>query len=66
MDHLLGKTNNELKEVVESLGLPIYTAAQIAKWLYQSPINSFDEMSNISLKNREILKSSYEFGPTLS
>ncbi|MBT3421336.1 MAG: 23S rRNA (adenine(2503)-C(2))-methyltransferase RlmN [Bacteroidetes bacterium] len=64
MELLLGKTIDELKETVKILGLPTFTAKQISQWLYQSTVNSIDEMTNISLKNREILKSKYEFGVT--
>lgn len=66
MEALLGKTLEELKEVVKSLDLPSFTASQIGKWLYQSSINSIDEMSNISLKNQELLQTKYEFGTTLN
>jgi 23S rRNA (adenine2503-C2)-methyltransferase len=52
---LLGKTLSELKTFCTGLGLPKYTGDQLAYWLYKTNISSFDEMSNISKKDRAIL-----------
>ena len=59
---LLGKTLDELKDLVQDLGMPKFTAAQIAGWLYGKKVASVDEMTNLSLKNRERLKENYEVG----
>lgn len=59
---LIGKTLGELKIVVGELGMPTFTATQIAKWLYQQHIGSIDDMTNISKANREKLKAHYEIG----
>jgi 23S rRNA (adenine2503-C2)-methyltransferase len=59
---LIGKTLGELKIVVGELGMPAFTATQIAKWLYQQHVVSIDEMTNISKANREKLKAQYEIG----
>ena len=59
---LLGKTLRELQEVVVGMGLPKFTAGQIASWLYGKKVASIDEMTNLSLKNRERLKEAYEVG----
>lgn len=59
---LLGKTLDELKDLVQDLGMPKFTAAQIAGWLYDKKVASVDEMTNLSLKNRERLKENYEVG----
>lgn len=59
---LLGMTFTELKSVVKNLGMPTFSAKQIASWLYNKPVGSIDEMSNLSLKHREILKAEYEVG----
>ena len=61
-EYLFGKTLNELKEVCKELGLPGFTAKQIADWLYKKDINSIDEMSNLSKKARQMLNERYEFG----
>ncbi|MBE0653661.1 MAG: 23S rRNA (adenine(2503)-C(2))-methyltransferase RlmN [Bacteroidales bacterium] len=59
---LFGKTFIELEGVVADLGLPKFTARQIADWLYKKDISSIEEMTNISLKNREIISEKYTFG----
>ena len=53
---LMGMTLAELKSAVKELGMPQFTASQIAQWLYQQHVDSIDEMTNISKANREKLK----------
>lgn len=64
MEVLLGKTQEELRQVVQNVGLPAFTAKQLAQWLYQRGASSFDEMTNISKKGRELLAASYVVGRT--
>ena len=59
---LLGMQPAELQQVVQELGMPKFTAAQIAKWLYQQHAASIDEMTNISKANREKLAAGYQVG----
>ena len=59
---LIGRTLGELKVVVGELGMPAFTATQIARWLYQQHVGSIDEMTNISKVNREKLKEKYDVG----
>ena len=59
---LLGQSLDELKVVVKALGMPQFTAGQIAKWLYQQHVSSIDEMTNISKANREKLLSTISLG----
>lgn len=59
---LLGLTLAELQNVVKNLGMPGFSAKQIASWLYDKKVASIDEMSNLSLKHRELLKEIYEVG----
>ena len=59
---LLGRTLDELQTVVKELGMPAFTARQIATWLYGKKVGSIDEMTDISLKNRQLLKERYEVG----
>lgn len=59
---LLGKTLEELQAVVLELGMPKFTAKQIASWIYEKKVFSIDDMTNLSLKNRELLKEKYEVG----
>ena len=45
---LIGMSLGELKTLVKELGMPQFTASQVAKWLYQQHVRSLDEMTNIS------------------
>ena len=59
---LLGLTLAELQNVVMNLGMPGFSAKQIASWLYDKRVTSIDDMSNLSLKHRGLLKEIYEVG----
>ena len=59
---LMGMSLGELKAVVKELGMPQFTASQIAKWLYQQHVSTIDEMTNLSKANREKLSQSYQVG----
>lgn len=59
---LLGLTLDELKDVARQLGMPAFTGAQIAKWIYERRVKSIEEMTNISKGNRAKLAESYEIG----
>lgn len=61
-EYLLGMTLSELQKAVTELGLPKFTAKQVADWIYVKRVKSIDEMTNISLNNREILNANYEVG----
>ena len=53
---------NQLKQELINLGEKPYRAEQIFKWLYIDNVNSFDEMTNLSLDLREKLKQNYTIG----
>ncbi|GHU87805.1 putative dual-specificity RNA methyltransferase RlmN [Bacteroidia bacterium] len=61
-ERLLGKTIGDLKQIVSELGMPVYTAKQISDWLYKKKTDSIDEMSNLSILNREKLKTRFVIG----
>jgi 23S rRNA (adenine2503-C2)-methyltransferase len=61
-EHLFGKTLEELKDLSVKLGLPSFTGRQLAEWLYKKEVSSFEEMTNLSLKARALLKENYETG----
>jgi 23S rRNA (adenine2503-C2)-methyltransferase len=61
---LVGKTLEELEEIVKERGWPKYTARQLAEWIYQKNVSAFDEMTNLPKKIREVLKSDFEAGLT--
>ena len=48
--------------MAKRLGMPNFAAKQIASWLYEKKVASIDEMTNLSLKHRELLKQNYEVG----
>lgn len=59
---LMGMTPDELKREVKELGMPAFTAGQIAKWLYTKHVRSIEEMTDISKANRERLSEKYMVG----
>lgn len=59
---LIGMTLRELEQVVAGGKMPRFVAKQLAQWLYQKKVVSFDEMVNISKKNREWLLTYYTIG----
>ena len=50
----------ELKEELKEMGEKPFRAEQIYKWIYESRVSNFDEMTNLSLELREKLKKDYE------
>lgn len=61
---LLGMNMEQLQSVVAELGLPRFTAKQIAQWVYQKGVSSIAEMTNLSKTARELLSERYEVGIT--
>lgn len=59
---LLGKTPDELREIVLEAGLPGFTAGQIAQWIYRKKVRTIDQMTNISRSGRQKLSEEYEVG----
>ncbi len=51
---------DELKEEMKLLGEKPFRAEQIFKWIFESKVTSFDEMTNISVSLREKLKQNYD------
>lgn len=60
---LYGKNPAELASLCAELGLPRFAARQIARWLYNRHTEEPMEMSDLSIKNRELLAA--RFRPTL-
>ena len=59
---LLGRTLDEIQQIVRNLGMPKFAAKQITSWLYDKKVETIDEMTNLSLKHREALKEGDEVG----
>ena len=62
---LFGKTFDEIKDIVVQLNMPVFTARQITEWLYHKDIEHIEQMTNISVKNRNILSKNYKLGVSL-
>ena len=62
MKKLLGSTLIELQDICSSLQMPKFRAKQIASWLYEKRVHTIDEMTNLSLADRENLKNKYVVG----
>lgn len=61
-DTLFGKTLDELRLIVDKLGMPKYTANQIANWLYKKNISEISQMTDISASYRALLTEKYSLG----
>ncbi len=59
---LFGKTLAELQEIVLAEVLPRYAAQQLARWLYDKRVPSFDAMTNLSKEARRRLSERYAVG----
>lgn len=60
--NLLAMTLDELKQVVKEMSMPSFTAKQIEDWLYKKKITSIEEMTNLSVSNRQKLSETFEVG----
>lgn len=64
MINIVGFTLQELEAVVQEFKLPKFTAKEISKWIYQRGAKSFEEMTNLSKKARELLSAKYTLSLT--
>ena len=63
MEALLGKTLEELQDITTQLGMPRFTAKQMAQWTYEKRVRSVQDMTNLSLANRQkLVEAGYEVG----
>ena len=53
---------DELKEELKSIGEKPFRAEQIFSWIYKENVQSFDEMTNLSLDLRKKLDENYSLG----
>ncbi len=54
-------TFDELSSEIEKQGEKAFRSSQVYQWLHQKLADSFDEMSNLPLSFRELLKQEYSF-----
>ncbi len=59
---LLGMDFPELQTVAKEMGMPSFAARQIMEWVYVRRVRSIADMTNISLRHREMLSQRYEVG----
>ena len=52
----------EVQQVVKERNLPGFTAKQIVSWIYDKKVASIDQMTNLSLRQRELLGQEFEVG----
>ncbi|MBP3482797.1 MAG: 23S rRNA (adenine(2503)-C(2))-methyltransferase RlmN [Alistipes sp.] len=62
MRTLYGETVAGLRGICAELNMPRFAAGQIARWLYRRHISSFEEMTDISAANRELLARNFSLG----
>ena len=62
---LIGMTPTELKAVITELGMPAFTAKQIAQWLYEKHVGTIEEMTNLSIVNALKMAPSNTFSPSV-
>lgn len=55
-------TLKDLEDVAKQGGMPRFVARQIADWIYAKRVTSFDEMANISKKNKNWLEENFTIG----
>ena len=56
MINLYGLELKKLQKLLESYDQKPYRAVQLYTWIYEKKVTSFDEMSDVSIKFREVLK----------
>lgn len=59
MINLYGMEMEKLKKLMVEEGQKPYRAIQLYTWIYEKKATSFDEMSDISIRFREVLKEKY-------
>lgn len=59
---LIGMNLAELQDVAYKGGMPRFVGKQLAEWIYGKRVESFEEMANISKRNKEWLSEHYSIG----
>ena len=59
---LIGLTLEELQDVAYKGGMPKFVGKQLAEWIYAKKATEFDQMVNISKKNKQWLAEHYTIG----
>ena len=59
---LIGMNLDELRQAVTDMGMPAFTAGQVADWLYRRHVTTIEEMTNLSKLNRAKMAAEYTVG----
>ena len=59
---LIGMNLDELRQAVTGMGMPAFTAGQVADWLYRRHVTTIEEMTNLSKLNRAKMAAEYTVG----
>lgn len=59
---VLGMTLLQLKKSLEQYNFPSFRAKQISDWLYKKNVSQWEEMTNLSYKERSLLKQHFSIG----
>ena len=59
---ILGKEPEALRSWLMDLGLPGYATKQMLEWIYIKRVRHFDDMTNLSKKNRQLLQQKADLG----
>ena len=63
MQDIRKTSSEELTATFKTWGEPAFRARQVSEWLWKKSATSFDEMTNLSLKTRELLKEHFSILP---
>ncbi len=63
LEYLSGLTETQLISLVTKLQWPSFKAQQIHSWIYKKCISSIDEMTDLSVKDRDFLNKNYKLSP---
>jgi 23S rRNA (adenine2503-C2)-methyltransferase len=61
VNNIYGISHEKLVQAMLDKGQKSYRATQLFSWIYEKKAQSFDEMSDVSLSFREVLKGEYYF-----
>lgn len=56
---LLGKTKEEIEDILKTLDIPCFKAKIICKWIYKKWVSSFEQMTDLSILDRQKLGENY-------
>ncbi len=59
---LLGKTLEQITDLITQIGMRRFVGAQLTDWIYKKRVSSFDELTNLSKQNKELLANSCQIG----